>query len=140
MANLARLMLVARALRESDRPQAFTMNRIHTCGAPHCAFGHYVARRDLQSVFQFPLWDCAERIYEETHGNMHNMVLAGMWGATRPVFDWRRAIEKHFELTSIQVEAIFGSTGCNDAETVQQAAEYIEQYVARLRQVENLGW
>ena len=132
-----RLLLVARALRESDRPQAFMMERIHTCGTAHCAFAHYVARRDLQQVFQFPLGDCAEQIYQTTHGNTNNMVLVGVWGATRPEFWWRRAIETHFELSPEQTELIFGSTGCNDAQTAVQAAEYIETYVARCRQIED---
>ena len=136
MANLTRLLLVARALRESDRPQAFIMNRIHTCGTPNCAFGHYVARRDLQQVFQFPLDECAQRIYEETHGNMNNSVLMGVWGATRLVFIWRHAIMDHFELNAEQCELIFGPTGCNDAETAVAAAEYIERYVSQLKQVE----
>lgn len=125
-----RLLLVAQAVRESERPQAFYMARIHTCGTPHCVFGHYVARRDLQQVFQFAVGDYAEQIYQETHGNLHNVVLMGVWGATIPVMHWRRAVADHFELTDDQVELIFGSVGCGDARTVEQAAEFIERYVA----------
>lgn len=136
MANLNRLLLVARALRESESPQAFIMSRIHTCGTPNCAFGNYVARRDLQQIFQFPLWDCAERIYEETHGNTNNMILQGVWGATRPVFIWRHAIMDHFELTPEQVEQLFGPHGCNDAETAAVAADYIERFVRTQKQLE----
>lgn len=133
-----RLLLVARALRESDRPQAFCMSRIHTCGTANCAFGHYVARRDLQQVFQFPLGDCADRIYEHTHGNTNNMILQGVWGATTEIGIWRRAIMDHFGLNFDQTELIFGPHGCNDAETAEQAAEYIERYVDRFRQIDEL--
>lgn len=129
MARLDRLLLVAQALRECDRPQAFTMSRIHTCGTPHCAFGHYAARRDLQQSFQLPIAELAEQIHQETGAIMFNVVMLGAWGATRPVFIWRRAIMDHFELTPVQCELIFGPSGCNDAQTAQQAAEYIERYV-----------
>jgi hypothetical protein len=112
------------------------MSRVHTCGTPNCALGHYVARRDLQSVFQFPLWACADRLYQERHCNINNMILAGVWGATRPVFMWRRLVQNHFELSEHQVEMIFGATGCNDAETAEQAAEYIERFVALQKQLE----
>lgn len=114
------------------------MSRIHTCGTPHCAFGHYVARRDLQQTFQFPTGEFADQLYEETHANLFNLILLGAWGATRPVFHWRRAIMDHFGLNDNQTELLFGPTGCNDAETVIQAAEYIERYVSRLQQIDEL--
>lgn len=136
--NAHRLLLVAKALRESRRPQAYTSTRIHTCGTAHCAFGHYVGRRDLQQVFQFPLDELAEQLYQETHGNLFNLVLSGVWGATRPVFHWRRALEGHFDLSASQVELIFGPFGCNEAETAADAAQYIENYVATWSRVDEV--
>lgn len=60
-----RLLNVARALRESPNPKAFTMLRfVHGddsfsntvgsaadwCGTPACALGHYGSRTDLQKI------------------------------------------------------------------------------------------
>lgn len=128
-----RLLLVAKALRESQCPQAFIMTRIHTCGTPHCAFGHYIARRDLQQIFQFPMGDFAEQIGEHTGAHMHNVIMSGVWGATSVNFNWRRCISEHFDLDDTQVQMIFGPHGCNDADTAEAAADYIETYVRRFQ-------
>ena len=54
-----RLLNVVRALRESPKPKAFSMdwygygpNEAFPCGTPQCALGHYAAREDLQDFLR----------------------------------------------------------------------------------------
>lgn len=128
--NAGRLLLVAKALREAERPQRFYMGRISTCGTAHCAFAHYVARRDLQQLYSLPSADYCE-LRDLSGLAFSNVVLKGAWGATRPIVEWRKEIGIHFELSGSQVELIFGPEGCGGAATAEQAAEFIEQFVAR---------
>jgi hypothetical protein len=126
--NKERLLNVAKALRESQHPDNFTMCTVHTCGTPACAIGHYASRRDLQQFLQLPT-----RHYE-TKANIYvgpNAMLIGAWGATRPTDGWGLDAQRHFEITEYQVEQLFGYDGCRGAKTANEAAEYIERFVAR---------
>lgn len=131
MINFKRLLLVAKANRESPVPQSFCMSRIHTCGTPNCALGNYVARRDLQQEFQLPTEEYIDpNGISMRHIGSHNLVLRGVWGATRIAADWRQHVGDHFGLTMEKVELIFGPHGCNEAETTLDVAIYIERFVA----------
>jgi len=116
-----RLLLVAKALRESAQPDKFAMWTYHRCGTPACAVGHYAARRDLQDFMQLAV--------DRDTGSLR----FGVWGATKlanDYWDYNAAICSHFDITPDQREELFGADGCGDAETANQAARYIERFVA----------
>lgn len=131
-----RLLNVARALRESEIPKAFTMRmytherdfaggcgcdqcvrecveRIAalpsgtTCRTPACALGHYYARPDLQRLGRIDDAGKIPYVYDDP-----------------PVL-------RHFGLTYAEATELFAGHGCGDARTPMQAAQYIERFVAR---------
>jgi hypothetical protein len=114
--NKERLLNVAKALRESPKPRAFKMADFHSCGTPHCAIGHYAARRDLQQFFQL--------------SRKHWSPMVGVWGATHVPCEIWPHYEAHFGITHQQAGELFSYYGCGRAETAIAAAEYIERFVA----------
>jgi hypothetical protein len=109
--NKERLLNVARALRESEHPERFTMLTIaHPCGTPACALGHYAARRDLQDVFSL-----------SRNGFLVTKSKALPFEVER----------EHFGITEEQEDELFGARGCDNAPTAVAAAEYIERFVER---------
>ncbi len=111
-----RLLNVAKALRESKRPEEFTMGQfVRECGSPACALGHYAERTDLQSAFV--------------------LKLDPMWGwdvYTSPGSELSfRHIMPHFDISEAETEELFGIHGCDDAQSPNAAARYIEAFVAR---------
>jgi hypothetical protein len=118
--NRERLLNVARALRESPNPDAFTMDYyIAPCGTPACAFGHYVSRPDLQTDF---LVD-GIGIRDANTG--------------RPIGHTSQVVRSHFGISLKQTVELFddstdqGAGGCGGAKTPLEAAEYIEDFVRR---------
>lgn len=110
--NKHALLNVARALRESPAPNRFTMSMFgHSCGTPACALGHYAARRDLQHTFQL---DSGALRYADGAG--------GVWLNSITV-------REHFDLTSEQIDTLFDEHGCDNAQTAEQAALFIEYFV-----------
>lgn len=121
-----RLLTVARALRESPRPEKFTMGKVlHDCGTPACAFGHYVSRTDLQDTFRPVLlpWNDGPTY--------------GTYWVTPPDTGRYAAfnspdVAAHFGITDMeQCELFDGGHGCGGARAALAAAEYIESFVAR---------
>lgn len=110
-----RMLNVAKALRESPNPDEFTMSWYgSSCGTPQCALGHYAFRTDLQSAFKlentlvFPVAD-------DYHYCSADSV----------------TVREHFSLTNVEACTLFCSRGCNDAQTPEAAALYIERFVER---------
>lgn len=111
--NKERLLNVSRALRESKNPELFTMARYgHGCGTPGCALGHYAARRDMQSDFILTNRGDLEASVEGL--NEYQTVTAAL---------------RHFDIDREQEEKLFGSNGCGNAKTPNEAAGFIEQFV-----------
>jgi hypothetical protein len=117
-----RLLMVAKALRESPDPDKFRMDDvIHSCGTPACAFGHYVCRPDLQGAYQ---------------PSRYRTIDSGKW-YWRPVFAgtdehvafYSDHVMDHFGLTDDEQSALFDGGGCGEAKTAIEAAEYIERFV-----------
>ncbi len=110
-----RLLLVAQALRESPAPEDFSMDAWRNlCGTPACALGHYCAREDLQDAFRW-------------HGRAGMTIRSvGEHAGLGVSF----AAREHFGIDENQFQALFGGAGCGGAQTVEQAAEYIERFVA----------
>jgi hypothetical protein len=121
-----RLLNVARALRESPKPEAFTMScyirgdgvdadRVKTnwCGSPGCALGHYANRTDLQRLMQISN-TCLELVYHESQYAVR--------------FDHVQ-IQDHFGIDRGQCHDLFGSDGCGGAKTPIAAAKFIEKFV-----------
>lgn len=118
-----RLLAVARALRESPKPEAFTMqlyaygpNRYdaeHPCGTPACALGHYASRADLQKEFVIV---------------GHSVLFADESRRGIAHYDSEEVME-HFGLSLNQASLLFNSQGCGGAKTVEEAAQFIEDFV-----------
>lgn len=115
-----RLLNVAKALRESRRPKRFDMSAYgRICGTPACALGHYAARRDLQRTFSLRFFGSGLLINgEPTREYSHEVILA------------------HFGLSAPEARELFSATGCQDAQTPAEAADYIERFVQRKWTVE----
>jgi hypothetical protein len=110
-----RLLNVARCLRESPNPEQFTMDNYGAdCGTPFCAIGHYAARSDLQDSFRL-----SEDGYLET----------ARGAAT---FYDESVVLDHFGISMDHAERLFGPGGCGHAKTAEEAAQYIERFVAVL--------
>jgi len=109
-----RLFNVARALREAPRPDRFNMESFGGfCGTPHCAIGHYAARQDLQKTFRLGLLT----------GDLKTHTGFTSYSGS--------AICAHFQISKQEAAELFGPHGCGAAETPEQAATYIETFVAR---------
>ena len=117
--NKERLLNVARALRESAHPEAFSMRDYADpeCGTPKCALGHYASRTDLQdfivigwrkSAYSSPLFYVNDR--REVH------------------YD-NTCVCDHFGIDGDEAEDLFGIEGCGRADTNIEAAEYFERFV-----------
>jgi hypothetical protein len=123
-----RLLNVAKALRESEVPEAFNMsyflrnptdNEHNWCGTPSCALGHYAARTDLQKKFKVGV----------TKGmdgrSWAQMILAN--GST--YYGESSVCVEHFGITYDEYDDLFDINGCGGAKTPIDAARYIEQFV-----------
>jgi hypothetical protein len=119
-----RLLNVAKALRESPEPEAFTMScyirgdsmdhvKTNWCGTPGCALGHYANRIDLQRLIQI---------------NNSFMKLEYCENLHTAYFDDAR-IQDHFGIDRGQCHDLFGSSGCGDVKTPIAAAKFIEKFV-----------
>jgi hypothetical protein len=126
--NKERLLNVAKALRESPNPAAFSMEQIYSCGSPCCALGHYAARPDLQQTFT---------------------INRDQWGfrlLTQEPTAWLKfdgdEVCEHFGISEQQARQLFRDSnsddtedsylpcGCGGAQTAIEAAEYIQRFVA----------
>ena len=110
-----RLLNVARALRESQKPESFDMSRYgHNCKTPACALGHYAHRDDLQGLFG--LTQKGYLILRESKSLVE--------------FDDAPAVD-HFGINGEEALELFGADdGCGGANSVDEAADYIEAFVA----------
>jgi hypothetical protein len=123
--NKARLLNLARALRESPNPDRFDMGTYgHGCNTPACAFGHYAFRGDLQSAFEL-----------SEHGRVLDRD-----GRQLHYDSWR--VREHFDVSYAQLDDLFAAPcnggcddeacalgGCGGAKTAIEAAEYVERFV-----------
>jgi len=113
-----RLLNVARSLKESRAPAKFDMGTYgHSRGTPACALGHYAARTDLQNV-----------LFLSGTGDLMQANKA-RGGFVRTDYD-DSLILSHFGLTDKEVTEIFGCEGCGEATNPEDAAAYIENFVA----------
>jgi hypothetical protein len=111
---------VARALRESPDPSKFCMEAyFNGCGTPACAWGHYVARPDLNGGRYRPKrFVTSITSYTST---------VGLDGLTR-AYPWAVADEE-FGLTEEETDELFSEEGCGWAQTPNEAADYIEAFI-----------
>lgn len=119
--NAERLLNVAKALRESSAPEMFDMgSEVHAeCGTPACAWGHYAARTDLQS-----LWKVGKIV-----GRCYFEVMRS--GSCEPAWYCLPDVREHFDISWEEHEELFDPGGCDGALTPLAAAEYIERFVAK---------
>lgn len=112
--NKERLLNVAKACRETKFPDAFTMEKFgHNCNTPACALGNYAIRDDLQSTFSL-------RRSGELRPRDEDRFIG---------FDDDEVLD-HFGLTYEQSNELFSPYGCAEAQTPNEAAEFIERFVA----------
>ena len=119
-----RLLMVAKALRESAKPDDFDMcDVLNSCGTPGCAFGHYVYRTDLQDFVKPTLGT-----FVDTEREFWKPVYTD--GGGYASFRSGR-VREHFGLTAHEQGELFDGDGCGGAETANEAAHYIERFVAK---------
>lgn len=112
-----RLLNVVRALEEANDPEPGKpgfdmMTYVHPCGTPGCALGHYAARTDLQAEFRI----------------VHSSLMFGF--SHLPISDGY----VHFGFDSIgtdYMDELFSMAGCGGAQTRQEAADYIRDFIRR---------
>jgi hypothetical protein len=114
-----RLLNVARAVRESPVPNEFTMAEVVLdSGMPACAFAHYAWRTDLQDAFT----------PRKLPGGYTDIACTAT-GQRVPYFS--ELVLEHFAMNEEENVELFSAHGCGGARTPEQAAEYIEKFVAR---------
>lgn len=112
-----RLLNVARACRESEHADKFSMEEYaHPCGTPGCALGNYAMRQDLQKTFGL------------TTSPIHGRPWL-MWKSISLVYFDSLKVMDHFGLIDGEAWELFSLAGCNNAQTPEEAADYIEQFV-----------
>jgi hypothetical protein len=111
--NRERLLKVATALRESPHAELFTMTRYAAWGRPCDALGHYASRSDLQSAFKLSRF--RDRVYT---------------AAGKRVFWYSPEVLEHFGLSCDEAEHLFSGDGCNEAQLPEDAATYVERFLA----------
>ena len=108
-----RMLNVAKALREAT-PGRFSQGDFgHFCGTPSCALGHYAARKDMQRTFGLTFWGGRLTAY----GDLVN-------GDFTP-------IQRHFGISNDEAWNLFGMFGCDDAQSPDEAIEFIEAFAAK---------
>lgn len=133
--NKERLLNVAKALRESPKPDHFTMSRYADCGTPACAFGHYAARTDLQSAF----------IFDPQRGGDY-MPVRNARHPEESVNHGCDLVRIHFDITDAEASRLFGCESeaedliengapesaflCMCCGSANEAADWIERFVA----------
>lgn len=126
-----RLLNVAKALRESIKPEDFTMDcYINECGTPACAFGHYACRGDLQNEFHLVTEKSTDT--DGTFSIDYFVVHKDNDGGELSFED--DEVLTHFDITYDDSFDLFGYDGCDDAETPLEAAKYIEEFVKLRRE------
>lgn len=133
--NRERLLNVAKALRESPKPEHFDMGTYGNshCGTPACAFGHYAARPDLQGEFRLArVPEASSSISRGGCGTRYDAgILRVLSPAGKEIGYWDDSVLRHFGIDEDAADTLFCTEGCDGAETAVQAAEYIENFVAR---------
>lgn len=127
-----RLLLAAQATLESKVPASFRMNAYaHDCKTPACVLGNYAIRDDLQDVFElheYTRWDGRKLVGLVPKGN------PGFIESGHNTMDCDGTmVQEHFAIGDGVASNIFGVCGCDDADTPQEAAAYIEKFVADRR-------
>lgn len=136
-----RLLNVARALREYEHPERFTMefylhgdvfaielgDKVEAkakewCGTPGCALGTFASRPDLQRLL------IVDR-YEDGQPYM-----AFREEGDQAYYD-ADELQDYFGLDYYEASELFNSSGCGGATTPSSAANYIDKFVhARLNE------
>ena len=119
-----RLRDVARACWETKYPDKFNMGYEcdFTCGTPVCAIGNYAARPDLQSFLFIQNVETdpnKKPVYRVTFGD----------GIEPPLFWHDSRFLEYFGLNIDQSEELFGAFGCDDADTAEEAADFIDNWI-----------
>lgn len=97
---------------------------VHPCGSPACAWGFY---QHIDKRTRDRLLKSAKKTEERE---------STYTGHGRVIYVWLGEVARaEFHLDSYQEEAIFGATGCNDAKTGKEAADYIRAFVRNRREI-----
>lgn len=111
-----RLLRAAEITRRAN-PKEFHMGYfVHPCGTPACVLGNYAADPDTPfEVRRNEPW----HIYSRAR--------------SVPVVYDAHEICEHFAISHEDARALFSSTGCDYAQMPDQAADFIEAFVAKRR-------
>ena len=141
----ARLLNVAKALREYEHPERFTMKLyLHGdqfsginsefgpkmpqatedwCGTPGCALGTFSSRPDLQRLLVVKRYT---RKTDQHEKGQPYMALRD--GGAAACFDTYELME-YFGISYDEAQELFNFSGCGNAKTPIEAAKYIERFV-----------
>lgn len=156
--NIERLKLTIKAVSESAKPEAFDMDcYMHGahkgfsidpdphCGSPGCLLGHLAAREDLQNFLRldddFGLVFANQFVEFSTYDDALDEEVMRSEPKTATYDD--PELCAWFGLNNAQAVALFGPGGCDNAKTVEEAAQYarafIDAYEANARAREALA-
>lgn len=149
--NTKLLEACIQALRESKNPEAFFMRLykwpfdaplwLHAankkvkeewCGSPACVLGHLAARTDLQNVLHF-VGDNMMYAQKDVNPDVtqeEQPLYAGENKGDVSAYFSDILLADIFGLNPDQMTALFGSNGCDGANTSQEAIDYIERFIA----------
>ena len=116
------LLNVARAVLEARKPEMFTMSVYGKGYEPCCALGHYAVRNDLQHLFA--------GLYVD-HGKLDSPTFLLSRETCAPASMFDPEVLEHFGVTEAEIYELFGPCGCNNAQTTQECAQYIYDFVTR---------
>lgn len=88
------------------------------CGTPACVLGTYAYRKDVQSEF------CLRR--DRVYGGIGVFVK----GTSEEASYDSDIVQEHFGLDYKETEELFGADGCDSAQSEEEAARFIEQFIA----------
>jgi hypothetical protein len=134
----ARLLNVAKAVREHPEPKRFSMSCYihgdkhsggagarkfpkHWCGTPACALGTFGSRTDLQRMLVI-------NTIEDWNGNAKPQLSYRSDG--HQAYLDSKVMLKYFSIDYHQAQQLFSPEGCGGATTPIEAAAYIEKFVA----------
>ena len=99
----------------------------HPCGTPACALGHYAARSDLQDDFE--LKHRMNGIYLTEFGEKQ-IKYEGVQRSRDGFIDCPfQAAVRHFGITREEASNLFSSSGCGEATTPTEAADFINGFI-----------
>lgn len=145
------LFKAVQALRESPAPKDFRMKCfVNACGTPACVLGHIGSRTDLQRMFKFVrerLPHSSEEFWKGVFargedyaddaqykpgpdGTLYHFSLQTRKDNYGVGYDSPEILE-FFGVDDDEARDLFGTAGCDNAQTPKEAIRYIQRFIVR---------